>query len=125
MPEPGTRLADVRYEAGRTDLHHEHPLANWRVCSGLCPCAGVQSSADTNSKTSSQRNDNQEDEHLDNSPLLAVHANPPSTARFLPLQLLLPHFQLIASRPRRVDIRCAFLLQQARLAPARLRSLLG
>ncbi len=126
MLEPGVNQHE-RYGAGRgRHTSPNDPLADWCIRSRLRPYTGIQSPADANSQTSGHRNDNQEDEHLDCGPLLAAHPGPAPAARLLALQLLLPHLQLIASWPRRVDIRCAaFLLQQIRLALARLSLLLS
>ena len=114
----------VRSWQRKTYISHD-PLVNWCIRSRFCPHSRVQSPADANSEASRQRNDHQEDEHLHHGLLPAAHGDPRSTARLLPLQLLLSHLQLIPSRPRWVDSRCAFLLQQARLALARLGLLLG
>jgi len=95
-------------------------LADGCIRSALGPRAGVQGLANTQTETSRDCDDDQEDEHLDQGSFLAAHANPPSAARLFSLQLLLPHLQLIAPRPCRIDICCALLLQQACLALARL-----
>jgi len=101
------------------------PLVDGCIRSALRPRAGVQSLANTQTETSCDCDDDQEDQHLYQGSLLAAHADPPSAARLLSLQLLLPHLQLVASRPCGIDIRCALLLQQACLALARLGLLLG